>query len=131
MNSVQLLGNMTSDPDVRYTRNGNPVASFSLACNRNYVTPDKEKKQLTDFVRCIVWGNQAEALGKMGHKGMRLFALGRQSTRSYEKNGEKHYITEIVCEFIGVPVDTVGANPAAPGESFDDMGQETKEDVPF
>ena len=57
MNSVQVLGNLTRDPQIRATKTGRAVASFSIAVNRSYTTPQGEKKDLTDFITVVAWGD--------------------------------------------------------------------------
>lgn len=63
MNSVQVLGNLTRDPQIRATKTGRAVASFSIAVNRAYTTPQGEKKELTEFINVVAWGDLAEAVG--------------------------------------------------------------------
>ena len=67
MNSVQVLGNLTRDPQIRATKTGRAVASFSIAVNRSYTTPQGEKKELTDFINVVAWGTLAEAVGNQAH----------------------------------------------------------------
>lgn len=100
MNSVQLLGNLARDAEVRYTQNGKAVANFTVAASNTYTTAGGEVKEITSFVPCVVWGKLGEACGKL-QKGDRVFVSGRWTTRSYEKNGEKRYISEVIADFVG------------------------------
>ena len=94
MNSVQVLGNLTRDPQIRATKTGRAVASFSIAVNRAYTTPQKE---MTGFINVVAWGDLAEAVGNQLKKGTRVFVEGRYSTRSYEaQDGSRRYVTEVV-----------------------------------
>lgn len=105
MNDMRILGNLTKDPTIRETNNGRVVASFSVAMNRDYVTPQGEKKQLTDYVNVVVWGNLAIAVQQNLMKGRRVYVEGRLSTRSYEdKSGQKRYVTEVVASIIALPL---------------------------
>lgn len=111
MNSVQVLGNLTRDPQIRATKTGRAVASFSIAVNRSYTTPQGEKKELTDFINVVAWGVLAEAVGNQLRKGQgylaRVFVEGRYATRSYEaQDGPRRYITEVVANMIAIPLGT-------------------------
>lgn len=114
MNSVQVMGNLTRDPQIRATKTGKSVATFSVAVNRQYTMPTGEVRELTDFVNVVAWGALAEAVGNQLHKGTRVFVEGRYSSRSYEaQNGEKRYITEVNANFIALPIGTPrAAQPA-------------------
>lgn len=105
MNDMRILGNLTKDPVIRNTNNGKTVASFSVAMNRDYVTPQGEKKQLTDYVNVVVWGDLAIAVQQKLMKGRRVYVEGRLFTRSYEdKSGQKRYVTEVVASIIALPL---------------------------
>lgn len=107
MNSVQILGNLTREPELRATKTGKAVARFTVAVSRSYMTQTGEKKELTDFITVIAWGKLAEAAGSQLHKGTRVFAEGRYSTRSYEaQDGSRRYITEVVANMIAIPLGT-------------------------
>ena len=127
MNSVQLLGNLARDAEVRYTQNGKAVANFTVAASNTYTTADGEVKEMTSFVPCVGWGKLGEACGKL-QKGDRVFVSGRWTTRSYEKNGEKRYISEVTADFVGESLLTDTGSTAA--SNFDSFGG-GKENVPF
>ena len=95
MNKVELLGRLTKDPEIRYTQNNTMVASFTLAVNRRF---KKEGEQEADFINCVAWKNTADLINKYFKKGQQILVDGRIQTRSYEDNGQKHYITEVVVE---------------------------------
>ena len=107
MNSVQVLGTLTRDPQIRATKTGRAVASFSIAVNRSYITPQGEQKELTDFINVVAWGTLAEAVGNQLKKGTRVFVEGRYATRSYEaQDGSRRYVTEVVANMIALPLTT-------------------------
>jgi single-strand DNA-binding protein len=98
-NRVELIGNLTRDPEMRYTPQGTAVATFSIATNRVYTTPDGEKKEEADFHRCVAWGKLAELCSQLLKKGNRVFVSGRLQNRSWEsQDGQQKNSTEIVIE---------------------------------
>ncbi len=107
MNSVQVLGILARDPQIRATKTGRAVASFSIAVNRSYTTAQGETKELTDFINIVAWGTLAETVGNQLRKGARVFVEGRYSTRSYEAaDGSRRYVTEVVANLIALPLST-------------------------
>lgn len=150
MNTVQIMGKLTRDPVMRATNGGQPVASFSVAVNRNYTMPNGEQKEYTDFINVVAWRALAEAAGNQLKKGMRVFVEGRYTSRSYTApDGQKRYITEITANTIALPLRTAAANPAYDNRQgrgdWDQFGyeaqyqqsppsgasQDTQEDIPF
>lgn len=104
MNHVELIGNLTRDPVVRQTSTGRAVASFGIALNRSYIDANGQKKDLADFVNVVAWEKLAEAVAKELHKGDTAHIVGRLSSRSYEKNGQKVYVVEVAASFITRPL---------------------------
>jgi single-strand DNA-binding protein len=102
LNRAQILGNMTKDPEMRYTPNGQAVASFSVATNRRWKGRDGGADgEDTQFHNIVVWGKQAEAVVPMLKKGGPVFVEGRLQTRNWEgQDGVKRYMTEIVADNI-------------------------------
>ena len=97
MNKVHLIGNLTRDPELRYTQSGKAVARFTLAINQGY----GENKR-TDFPTIIVWGKTAETCGKSLTKGRKVAVTGKLTTRQYENNeGKKVTVFEIVADAFG------------------------------
>lgn len=141
MNTVQIVGNLTRDPQLRRTNAGTAVASFSVAVNRTLRGANGEKREMTDFINVVAWGALAEAAGNQLHKGTRVFVEGRYSTRSYETpDGQKRYITEVNANLIALPLRiTAGGNPAYDGDqsrgNFEQFGeprtQYENEEIPF
>lgn len=107
MNNVELIGNLTKDPVLRSTNTGKAVASFSIATNEGYTTPQGEQKQITDYHNVVAWGNLAQAAAHALRKGVRVLVQGRQSTRSYTgQDGQKRWVTEVVASVIALPLST-------------------------
>lgn len=128
MNTVQIMGNLARDPEVRYTKSGKAVATFTVAASNTYIDSNNETKEQTAFINCVAWGKTGEAVGSC-KKGERLFVEGRLQTRSYEdSNGQKKYVTEVVANFVGRKLDgefDSGSN----FDSFENNGGD--ENVPF
>jgi single-strand DNA-binding protein len=97
LNKVLLIGNLGRDPEMRYTPNGKPVTSFSLAATRNWVSADGERHDETEWFNVVAWGNLAEICNQHLNKGQKVYVEGRLQTRSWEdENGQKHFRTEVV-----------------------------------
>jgi single-strand DNA-binding protein len=96
LNKVMLIGNLGSDPDLRYTQGGSAVANFNLATNEKWTDKSGQLQEKTEWHRIVVWGKQAENCGKYLKKGRQIFVEGRLQTRDWEdKDGKKRYTTEI------------------------------------
>ena len=100
-----VMGRITHDLEVRQTPSGTAVLQFTVAVDRNYSKDGGEKQ--TDFINCVAWRQTAEFIGRYWSKGRMIAVDGRLQTRTYEdKNGTKHYITELIVEnanFTGEP----------------------------
>ncbi|MGG1531418.1 single-stranded DNA-binding protein [Brevibacillus agri] len=97
MNKVILLGHLARDPELRYTNNGTPVATFTLAVNRPRTKEGAE--QQPDWINCVVWQKTAENCANYLRKGSKALVEGRIQTRSYEDNeGKKRFVMEVVGE---------------------------------
>ena len=119
-NRVELIGNLTRDPELRYTPNGAAVCTFGVATNRTYVS-DGEKKEEVDFHRLVSWNKLAELCNQLLKKGNRVFISGRLQTRSWEgQDGQTRTTTEIVVE------DMIILTPRA-----DSAGPYIAEEVPI
>ena len=97
LNRVQLIGNLTRDPELRYTPSGTAVCSFSIATNRNWTTDTGEKKDEVEFHRIVAWAKLAELCSQFLTKGRKVFGEGRLQTRSWTaQDGTQKQTTEIV-----------------------------------
>lgn len=128
MNTVQILGNLARDPELRFTKTGRAVATFTVAATNTYIdSATNETKEQTAFINCVAWGKLGEAVGTC-KKGERLFVEGRLQTRSYDtQDGQKRYVTEMVANFIGKKLD----NDDADSSNFDSFNADTEENIPF
>jgi single-strand DNA-binding protein len=107
-NKVLLMGNLTRDPEVRYTPKGTAIANIGLAVNRTWTTENGEKKEEVTFVDVEVWGRQAETIGQYMAKGRPIFIEGRLKLDQWDdkESGQKRSKLKVVCEgfqFIGAP----------------------------
>lgn len=111
LNRIEIIGNLTRDPELRMTSTNQSVTSFAIATNRRY--PDKSGQWVDsppEFHDVIVWGQLGERCNQVLHKGERVFVSGRLQTRSWEApDGQKKYKTEIVADSIIGP-DQVNKN---------------------
>ena len=117
LNKVLLIGNLTRDPEVRYTPKGNAVADLGLATNRTWRTETGEEKEEVCYVNVVVWGKQAEAAGKYLKKGRPVFVEGRLQFESWEKNGEKRTTLKVHCERLQFLGSAGGGGKGASSES--------------
>lgn len=129
MNSVQLLGNLARDPELRFTKTGRAVATFTVAATNTYIdSATNETKEQTAFINCVAWGKVGEQVANY-KKGNRLFLEGRIQTRSYEtQDNQKRYVTEVVAGFVGVSLLTESSEPS----NFDNFdATDPNENIPF
>lgn len=97
LNKVQLIGNLTRDPELRYTPQGTAVCTFGLATNRTWITESSEKKEDTEFHRIVAWNKLAELCSQLIFKGRKVFVEGRLQTREWTgKDGGSRQVTEVV-----------------------------------
>src|SRR5436305_3585847 len=96
LNRVQLIGRLGGDPELRYTTAGLPVATFSLATNRQWPGKDGSLQEETEWHTIVAWDKLAQICSEHLTKGRLVFIEGRIHTRSWENNGQKQYKTEIV-----------------------------------
>ena|SRR5437867_1933524 len=120
-NKVLLMGNLTRDPEVRYTPKGTAIATIGLAVNRVWTTESGEKKEEVTFVDVDVWGRQAETIGQYMSKGRPIFIEGRLKLDSWDdkETGQKRSKMKVVCEsfqFLGAPKGTAEFSDAPPSE---------------
>jgi single-strand DNA-binding protein len=96
MNKMMIIGNLGSDPEMRYTPSGQAVTSFRVATNYSYTTSDGERRDETEWFTISVWGRQAESCNQYLAKGRKVFVEGRLRSRSYEtRDGQTRFVNEI------------------------------------
>ena len=93
LNKVLLIGNVGTDPEMRFTPNGNPVTSFRIATNRVYTTSEGERRQETEWFTIVTWRKLAESCNQFLTKGQRVYVEGSLRTRIWEgQDGQKYAI---------------------------------------
>ena len=137
VNKVILVGNLGRDAEVKVTANGQSVASFSIATTETW-TKDGEKKEKTEWHRIVLWGRQAETLQPYLNKGKQIYVEGRLETRQWEKDGQKHYTTEIKADRIvllgggsGRGTDRGERSDVGYADPMKDPAPITDDDIPF
>src|ERR1700755_1527389 len=96
LNQVTLMGNLTRDPELRQTPNGQNVCSFSLALNRSYKDGSGEWQEVTDYIDIVSWGPLGERVSQYLSKGRRCLVQGRLQSRSWEQDGQKRSKVEVL-----------------------------------
>lgn len=103
-NKVILMGNLTRDPEVRTTPNGQSVANFSLAVNRTWKGADGNQQEAVSYIDCVAWGRTGEVIAQYIQKGRPILVSGRLDQRSWEQDGQKRSKVEVIVEdfnFVG------------------------------
>lgn len=114
LNKVLLIGNLTRDPNLRFTPNGSGVCTFGLATNRTWTSPDTgEKNEQVEFHNIVAWGKLADICGQLLHKGDKAFVEGRIQTRDWKTDdGQDRKSTEVVIDNMML-LNSRGGNPNA------------------
>jgi single-strand DNA-binding protein len=148
LNMVFLMGNLTRDPELRYTPNGQAVTSITIATNRQWTDKDSgDKKDQAEFTDVVIWGKMAENVANYLKKGRRAHIIGRLQTRSWEaQDGSKRNKTEVVATDVTfLDRANSGSGDSFPSEDFNQEPAEEKksktnkkveeevniEDIPF
>ena len=133
LNKVLLMGNLTRDPELRFTAGGSALTKFGLAVNRKYKQGEEWKEDVC-FVDITVWGKQAETCAEYLSKGKSVFIDGRLNFSSWEsKEGQKRNKLDVVAnsvQFLGNAVSG-GASQENLSDSQDDQQMPEKDDIPF
>ena len=98
VNKVILIGNLGADPELKYTPSQRPLCNLRIATTDVYKDKAGQRQEKTEWHRVTVWGEQAENCNKYLAKGRSVYVEGRLQTRSYDKDGQKHYATDIVAD---------------------------------
>lgn len=115
LNSISIMGRLSSDPQLRRTASGKAVASFSVACERDFKNQQTGEKEV-DFIECVAWGGTAEMVEKYFHKGQMAIVTGRLQIRQYtDKNGQKRRQAEILVNSIYFCGSKESGTQASPG----------------
>lgn len=125
MNRIILLGRLTREPDVKVTSTDKTTTTFGLAVDRPF--KNRDGKTEADFINIVAWNKTAEVAGNYLHKGERCLVEGRLQIRSYEgKDGQKHYVTEVVADRLELIEKKRDSNQK---QGFDSMGDDITQDV--
>lgn len=115
LNKVLLIGNLTRDPELRYTPSGAAVCTFGIATNRSYTASDGTKKEEVEFTKIVSWNKLGELCNQLLRKGRKVYVEGRMQTRSWETpDGQNRQTTEVVIDDMRI------LDPKPQG--FDDAG---------
>jgi len=126
LNHCSFIGRLVKDPEVRYSPEGTAMCSFTLACG--WKTKNKEG---TEWIRVVAYQKLAEIIGEYMKKGSQMHVSGRMVTRTYEKDGEKRYSTEIVAENMQMLGHAKGMQNEQPKESKHAELADMENDIPF
>lgn len=100
INKATIIGRLGKDPEVRHLEAGSTVASFSVAVSEKFKNKAGEVVENTEWLNIVAWNKRAEVVEKYVKKGMLVYVEGKIKTRNYDKDGQKHYVTEIFAETI-------------------------------
>lgn len=127
INRIVLTGRLTRDLELRRTQSGTSVVSFTLAVDRNF---KKEGQPEADFINCVAWNRQAEAMAQYLHRGSLIGVDGRLQTRNYEnQQGQRVYITEVVVESLTFLESRQQAQPTPPEASQESSNEYYRTDT--
>ena len=133
MQKVQVIGNLGKDPEIKTFDSGGKVCNFSIAANEKWKDKNGETQEHTEWFNVQVWGRLADVAEKYLRKGSQIYIEGKNRTRTYEKDGETKYITEVVVhylEMLGSAPERTDAKPK-PEEPKKQEPEEGKDDLPF
>ncbi len=126
LNKVQLIGNLTREPEIRYTTGGTPVVTFGLATNKSWKDQEGNVKEVAEFHNIVAWNKMAEICQQLLAKGMKVYIEGSLTTRSWEaEDGSTRYKTEVRVNDM-ILLDSKGKQ----GAGFDESASEKKEETP-
>jgi len=132
LNKITIIGNVGNEPEMRFTPNGKPVTSFSVATNWVYSSPEGERRQETEWFNVVAWNRLAEQCNQFLAKGKLVYAEGRIHTRSWEgQDGQTHVRIEVIANRV-IFLDRRGAGPLTDEKTEEGAAAELEpEDLPF
>lgn len=142
LNKVMLIGNLTRDPNLRFTPNGTAVCSFGIATNRSWTPSDGgEKQEKVEYHNIVSWSKLAEICGQLLHKGDKVYVEGRLQTREWKSDdNQERKITEVVIDNMMLLRSPSGASYTASDDDDDsatmvetkaDEVEDVSDDIPF
>jgi single-strand DNA-binding protein len=125
LNKVMIIGNVGTDPEMRYTANGRAVTSFRVAANRSFTTTEGERREETEWFAVVAWQKLAEQCSQYLQKGRRVYVEGRLQTRSWDTpDGQRRFRTEVIADRVifldramGVPLPEEGESETVEAET--------------
>ena len=144
LNKIILIGHLGKDPEIRYTPDGSPVATFSLATSENWTDKNGSRQEHTEWHNIVAWNRLADLSKKFLTKGRQVYVEGRLRSREWtDREGGKRRTTEVIASQMVLlgsrpqntdagmqPMETTGRTPAEPDQAFGDTGI-TDSDIPF
>ena len=131
VNKVILIGNLGSDPEVKYTPAGVPVVNFNMATTETWTDKSGERQERTEWHRLVLWRKLAEIAGQYLRKGSKLYVEGKLQTRSWDdQGGQKRYTTEVVVNDMQM-LDSRADSAAGGSEVSGDPGPAASDDQPY
>lgn len=139
LNQLILIGNLTADPELRYTPNGTAVVTFTVATNRRWRDTAGEWQEESEFTRCVAWRDLAERIVRVGGKGSTVHVQGRLQTREWQdRDGNRRFTTECIVTNFGLLIDRAGktamappaAGPTTPAPSTDGQEEVSPDEIP-
>lgn len=135
LNKIMVIGNVGTDPEMRYTPNGNAVTSFRLAASRSYNTQEGQRKQETEWFTVVAWNQLAEQCNQYLTKGRRAYVEGRLHSHTYQgSDGQARFRNEIIADRVlfldRAPADSE-SREQAPAATAGGPDQTTPDDLPF
>lgn len=127
LNRTMIIGNIGSEPEMRFTPSGKPTTGFRVAVNNKY-TANGETKEETEWFTVVTWGKTAELCNQYLHKGSTVYVEGRMKTRNWDKDGVKQYRTELIANRV-LFLDKIGGQHNNKSEPNDDEME--PDDLPF
>ena len=131
MQKVQVIGNLGKDPEVKTFDSGGKVCNFSVAANEKWKDKDGQTQEHTEWFNVQAWGRLADVAEKYLRKGSQIYIEGKNRTRTYEKDGETKYITEVVVHYLEMLGSAPERTDAKPEEPKKQEPEEGKDDLPF
>lgn len=139
INKAIIVGNLGSDPEIKYTQAGTPVANFSVATTERWRDKEGQQQESTEWHRIVAWNKVAEICGEYLHKGSRVYIEGSIKTRKWQdQNGNDKYTTEIVAKEMKMldrksdsHSDAAGGDSGGSNSGYQGGGGSVGEDIPF
>lgn len=134
LNKVMIIGNVGSEPEMRFTPDGKPVTSFRVATNRTYTTQNEERREETEWFSVVTWSKLAEQCNQFLGKGRLVYVEGRLRTRSWDdQSGQKRYRTEVIAErvtFLDKRDSSVSEDGGSQAADYE-VDEAKEDDIPF